>query len=228
MQPFERIFRYIFVIFTLKVKLKSIFMKKIIIVLFAALITIPAFSQLKFGLKAGGQTTTTPTYTSGATQTIQELKDAAWGFHAGAFLRFNLFFLQIQPEAVFLSNSYDYNVTTGGVPELKSQTFNRLSVPLLLGVKLGPIRINAGPAASIQIGTPKELIDDPNFTDMYKGALWGYQAGLGIDLFGHLTLDARYAGGLGDMLGDQVTIGSQTFNLDYSQTTFMLSVGWMF
>jgi hypothetical protein len=30
------------------------------------------------------------------------------------------------------------------------------------------------------------------------------------------------------MLGDEVTIGGQTFNLDYSQTTFMLSAGWIF
>jgi hypothetical protein len=206
-------------------------MKKIIIVLFAALITIPAFPQLvKFGLKAGGQTTSVPTYDiSTGTTNITNIEDWQWGFHGGAFLRIKIAFLTLQPEVVFVSNTFDYSVQQGTAPAVPDmQTFNRLAVPLLLGVKLGPIRLNVGPAASIQIGSPKALIDDPNFEDMYKSSLWGYQAGLGIDLFKHLTLDARFAGGLGDMLGDQVSIGGQTFNLDYSQTTFMLSAGWLF
>jgi hypothetical protein len=206
-------------------------MKKIIIVLFAALITIPAYPQMfKFGLKAGGQTTTVPTYDiSNGTTNITNIEDWQWGFHGGAFARIKIAFLTLQPEVVFVSNTFDYSIQEGSAPAVPDvQTFNRLAIPLLLGVKLGPIRINAGPAASVQIGTPKALIDDPNFEDMYKSALWGYQAGLGIDLFKHLTVDARFAGGLGEMLGDQVTIGGQTFNLDYSSQTFMVSLGWMF
>lgn len=206
-------------------------MKKFIIVLFAALISIPAFPQLfKFGLKVGGQTTTVPTYEfSTGTTNITNIEDWQWGFHGGAFVRIKLAFLTVQPEVVFVSNSFDYSVAEGSVPAVpKSQTFNRLAIPLLLGIKLGPLRVNAGPAASIQIGTPEALVSDPDFENMYMSALWGYQAGLGIDLFKKLTLDARFAGGLGNMLGDQVTIGSQTFNLDYSQTTFMVSLGWMF
>jgi hypothetical protein len=205
-------------------------MKKLFIILLAAVISIPAYSQIKFGLKAGGQTTTVPTYnvTDGTTN-ITSIEDWQWGFHGGAFVRINLAFLQIQPEVVFVSNTFDYSVKSGSAPAIpKAQTFNRLAIPILLGVKLGPIRINAGPAASVQIGSPEALLEDQNFEEMYKSALWGYQAGLGIDLLGHLTLDARFAGGLGDMLGDNVTIGGQTFNLDYSQTTFMVSVGWMF
>jgi hypothetical protein len=206
-------------------------MKKIIIVLFAALISIPAFPQIfKFGLKAGGQSTTVPTYNiSDGTTNITSIEDWQWGFHGGAFLRIKLAFLTLQPEVVFVSNTFDYSVSSGTTPAVPEvQTFNRLAIPLLLGVKLGPIRVNLGPAAAVQIGTPKALVDDPNFQNMYKTALWGYQAGLGIDLFKKLTLDARIAGGLGDMLGDEVTIGGQTFNLDYSQTTFMLSAGWIF
>jgi hypothetical protein len=93
---------------------------------------------------------------------------------------------------------------------------------------LGPLRLNAGPAASIQIGSPKALIDDPKFEQMYKGAVWGYQAGLGLDILNKITLDARYAGGLGEKFGDAVTISGQDFQLDYSQKSFLLSVGIMF
>jgi hypothetical protein len=206
-------------------------MKKLFAIGLIILLAIPAFSQIKFGIKAGAETTTVPTYNYGnGSATIEALKDASWGYHAGLFLRIGLGPVYIQPEAVFASTSFDYNVkeVSTAPATLMSQTFNRLSVPVLVGFKLGPLRLNAGPAASIMIGSPEALINDPNFEDMYKGAIWGYQAGIGIDLLNKLTLDARYAGSLGDVLGDAVTISGQTFKLDYGQSSFLLSVGWMF
>jgi hypothetical protein len=204
-------------------------MKKLSVILFVVLISFPAFSQIKFGIKAGAESTTVPTYdVSSGTSNIEALKDASWGFHGGLFMRIKLLALYVQPEVVFASNTFDYNVTTSSITEVKSQKFNRLSIPLLIGAKLGPIRLNAGPAAAIQIGTPEALINDPNFDQMYKGALWGFQAGIGMDLLKKLTIDLRYAGGLGDALGDSVTIGGQDFKLDYGQKSFLVSLGWMF
>jgi hypothetical protein len=204
-------------------------MKKFFVLIFVVLISLPAVSQIKFGIKAGAETTTIPTYNiSSGTSTITALEDASWGFHGGLFLRISLLGLYIQPEAVFATNTFDYNVSSGAAPVLKSQTFNRLSVPVLVGFKLGPLRINAGPAASIQIGSPEALVNDPNFENMYKGAVWGYQAGLGVDLFKRLTLDARYAGSLGEKFGDSVAIGNQNFKLDYGQSSFLLSLGIIF
>ncbi len=206
-------------------------MKKLFAAILVILITIPAFSQIKWGIKAGAETTTVPTYNVGAgAATIEALKDASWGYHIGAFLRLTLAGIYLQPEVVFASNSFDYNVqTTATAPAtLMSQKFNRLSVPVLLGFKLGPLRINAGPAASIQIGSPEALIADPNFENMYKGAVFGYQAGIGVDLLKKLTLDVRYAGSLGEKFGDAVTIGGQNFKLDYGQSSLLLSVGLIF
>jgi hypothetical protein len=204
-------------------------MKKLFVILFVGLISIPAFSQIKFGIKGGAESTTVPTYdlTTG-TSSIKALEDASWGFHAGVFLRLSLLGLFVQPEAVFASNTYDYKVTTVTASEVKSQKFNRLSVPVLVGFKIGPLRLNAGPAASIQIGSPKQLIDDPKFDEMYKGAVFGFQAGAGLDLLKKLTLDVRYAGSLGEKFGDAVTIGGQNFKLDYGQSSILLSVGLMF
>lgn len=204
-------------------------MKKLLVIILAVLITIPAFSQIKFGIKAGVNTATVPTYnvTTGANN-IKALKDAAWGFHAGAFLRLTVFGVYLQPEVVLASNTYDYSVTTATATTVLKQNFNRLEIPVLLGLKLGPLRINAGPSATIQIGTPKALINDPNFTDMYKGATFGYQAGVGLDIFKIITLDARYGGSLSGKFGDVVTIGGQNFKLDSRQPSLILSVGLMF
>ncbi|MCU0408399.1 MAG: PorT family protein [Bacteroidales bacterium] len=205
-------------------------MKKTILIFAVLLVALPGYSQfLKFGIKAGAETTTVPTYDiSSGTSNITALEDASWGWHAGLFARIKLGPVYLQPEAVFASTSFDYNVKTSTAEEVLEQKFNRLQVPVLLGVKLGPVRLNAGPAASIMIGSPEALIDDPDFEEMYKSALWGYQAGIGFDLLKKLTIDLRYAGGLGEDLGESVQIGSQEFALDYGQTSFMISVGWMF
>ena len=205
-------------------------MKKLIVVLFAFLLALPVFSQVNFGIKAGAATSTVPTYDlSTGDNNIEALKDASWGFHAGVFLRLAFIGIYLQPEVVFATNTYEYNVTQGSDPtELLKQTFNKLDIPILLGFKLGPIRLNAGPAAAIQIGTPKALIDDPDFESLYKGATFGYQAGIGFDLFKKLTVDARYGGSLSEKFGDSVSIGNQTFALDHRQPSFIVSLGLMF
>jgi len=204
-------------------------MKKLLVILLTVLIAIPAFSQVKFGLKGGAETLTVPTYDiSTGDNNIVAIKDASWGFHAGAFLRFTLFGIYLQPEAVFASNSFEYNVTTIAGTDILSQKSSRLEIPVLIGFKLGPLRLNAGPSASIQIGSPEALIDDPNFTDMFKGATFGYQAGIGVDLLKKITLDARYGGGLSQKFGDAISIGGQDFKLDHRQNSFILSIGLMF
>jgi hypothetical protein len=209
-------------------------MKKLLAIVLVTLIAIPVFSQVKFGIKAGATSSTVPTYDiSTGTNNIVALKTAQYGVHAGVFLRMTIAGIYLMPEVVFASTTYDYNVTTtSGITEPLSQKFNKLDIPVLLGVQLGPIRINAGPAASILINSPKELISDPNFKDMYRNATFGFQAGIGFDLFKKLTFDARYGGSLAKKFGDAVTIGggssAQTFKLDSREPTFMLSLGYMF
>jgi len=204
-------------------------MKKLLVFTLAALMVLPAFSQLKFGLKLGANTATVPTYKiSSGTNNIETLKDSQWGLQAGAFLRVGLSAIFIQPEIMLASNSYDYTVTTVTGPDVLHQKFTRLEIPVLLGIKLGPLHINAGPSANINIGSPKALIDDPDFGDLYRSATFGYQAGIGLDIFNRLVIDARYGGSLSERFGNSVTIGNQTFNLDSRQPSFILSLGIMF
>lgn len=202
-------------------------MKKLFAVLLIAIMAVPAFSQLKFGIKAGAATATVPKYVSTG-NIITPTKDDTWGFHAGIFLRAGLGPVYLQPEVVFASNTYEYNVQTSTVSEILDQSFNRLEIPVLLGVKFGPIRLNAGPSATVPIGSPDNLINDPNFDQLYRGTTFGYQAGIGVDIFNTLTLDARYGGSLAKEFGDEVNIGSATFRLDDRQPSFILSLGIMF
>ena len=168
-------------------------MKKVFLIIIIGLIGLTASSQVKFGIKAGASTGTVPKYDiSTGENNIESLKDASFGFHAGAFLRITLFGVYVMPEVYFASTTYDYNVTVAEEPEkVLSQKFDKLEVPLLLGVTLGPVRINAGPSASILISSPRELIADPNFTELYRSATFGYQAVIGSELLQHLTIDLR-------------------------------------
>ena len=97
----------------------------------------------------------------------------------------------------------------------------------MIGVKLGPVRINAGPSASVLINSPKQLIDDTDYESLYKAMTFGYQAGIGVDLLKMITLDVRYEGSL-NRFGDEISTGGQTFNLDSRANAFLFSVGLKF
>jgi hypothetical protein len=203
-------------------------MKKLFAVLLTVFLALPVFSQVKFGIKAGASTTTVPEYDASGPDNISALNDAYWGFHAGIFLRLGLGPVYLQPEIVFASTTYEFNVERDAASEIFDQSFNRLEIPVLLGVKFGPLRLNAGPAANVPIGTPDALITDPNFDELYRGTTFGYQAGIGVDIFNTLTLDLRYGGSLAKKYGDDVTIGGTAFRLDDRQPSFIISLGVMF
>jgi hypothetical protein len=86
-------------------------MKKLLVILFAVLIAIPAFSQVKFGLKAGVSTSslsmeTLKTITSSSTSyTVDALTEAKYGFHGGAFVRLSLLGIYLQPELLFTTRT---------------------------------------------------------------------------------------------------------------------------
>ncbi|HVN58025.1 MAG TPA: outer membrane beta-barrel protein [Bacteroidales bacterium] len=209
-------------------------MKKLILVLFVAILALPANSQLlKFGIKAGAESAWTPKYdlsTGGNSLTIDALKSSNWGWNAGIFLRIKLLGIYVQPEVIFGSTSFKYNVDSTNYTgtKLLSQQFNKVTVPVLIGFKLGPLRVNAGPAATMQLGNPKALLSASTYNDMYKGATWGYQVGLGLDLLKKLTIDARYAGGFGNQFGSAINVGGQTLKLNNSAKSIFISVGYMF
>ena len=127
------------------------------------------------------------------------------GYQLGAFARIGrtVFF---QPEVYFAAKEVNVDVlnsltTNQGVVGFSQKS---LDVPLLLGVKLGPLRVMAGPVASYAIsastspdaavksyfsGTSQEIINRSSFS---------YQAGVGFDIL-NLSLDLRYEGAMSEL-----------------------------
>jgi opacity protein-like surface antigen len=212
-------------------------MKKLLVIVLAVFIALPAFSQINFGLKAGISTTsltmaTVKTLTSGTTSyTVDALNSANYGFHGGAFLRLSLLGFYVQPELLFSSRTDEYTVVDlahPGTEIITKQKFNKLNLPVMLGFHLGPLRINAGPAASLLINSPKDLIDHPDFKAMYSNLTFGYQAGVGFDLFKKLTFDLRYEGSLKKYQTQIENLTGTKFKLDDRPSAFLFSLGLMF
>lgn len=202
-------------------------MKKLVLILFAIVLSSGAFAQFSWGLKAGAASNNfnLENTISSAQQTIEAAEQAAWGFHGGVFVRLSMLGIMVQPEVLFSMAENNMLVTDGGIEEIRSQKFNKLDVPVLLGVKLGPVRLMAGPAASVMLNSASDLVD--NAENLYKAATFGYQAGLGVDIMKKITLDVRYEGGLNNF-GDEITIGSETFTLDGRSNAILISAGIMF
>lgn len=221
-------------VITESINLNQKIMKRLIIVVVAALLAAPAFSQLDWGIKGGlssNNLSIEQTIDLGASGDLilEQVKEASYGFHGGLFLRLTALGIYIQPEILFTSSENKIRITEPGetLSEIRSQQFNKLDIPIMLGFKLGPMRINAGPAASIKIGSPKELFDTSNYENLYKSATFGYQAGVGLDILNKLTLDVRYEGNM-NQFGDKLTIGDQTFALDQRSSAIIFSLGFIF
>jgi hypothetical protein len=215
-------------------------MKKIVAIALVILVTIPAFSQIKFGIKAGVSTTslTMPSIKQISAGTssfsVDGISTAKYGFHGGVFVRLTFFGVYIQPELLFSTRTNEYTVTNTTNPSsltsyIAKQSFNRLDIPVMLGYKLGPIRLNLGPSGSLLINSPKSLIQNPDYKNNFSKMTFGYQAGLGFDLFNRITFDLRYEGSLKKYQNQiQNLAGSTKVNLDDRPNAFLLSVGLMF
>ena len=154
------------------------------------------------------------------------------GFHIGVMSRIKIFAAYLQPELYFntsggrvLLEGLSESPTTEDVMKIK---YNKIDLPLLVGTKLGFLRLNAGPVASVILSTNSEVTDIiPNMKTLSKNASLGFQAGTGFDLFKTLTFDFRYEGGL-SKVGDKFTLGNQDFAFDSRASKFMFSVGFLF
>jgi len=211
-------------------------MKKIMALILVAFIAIPIFAQFKWGIKAGLSTNSISMDKAvqltgqAGTYTVKALTNSNFGYHGGLFVRLTLLGVYLQPEVLFATTENKYNVTNPGVttPHEVLQKLNNLSIPVMVGFKIGPIRINAGPAGTVALNTPKELIIDPQLNNIYNRMSFGYQAGLGFDLLKILTFDVRYEGSLQKYQTQiQSTLGTKVA-LDNRPNAFLFSVGIMF
>lgn len=213
-------------------------MKRLIII---ALMMIPftmvSNAQVKFGLKAGITSTSINVNDlivvddTGLNDLLVKGANSKVGIQGGLMARITILKLYVQPELLFTSTGGEVEVTeysTGNpITTIENQEFNKIDIPIMVGYKIGPLRLQAGPIASIVISSKSVLEDYSNYEEEFNGATWGYQAGLGLDIGKKLTIDVKYEGSL-SKLADGVNIGSQSFDFDSRSSQMVFSLGYFF
>lgn len=155
------------------------------------------------------------------------------GFHLGVMSRIKVLAAYIQPELYFNTAGGKVlieEVRSGGttVEYARQIKYSKVDLPVLLGFKLGPVRINGGPVASVILSednTAQDII--PDLETMSKSATIGFQIGAGVDLLKFLTLDYRFEGGL-SKYGDGIEVGGTTYPFDSRANIHLISLGVMF
>jgi hypothetical protein len=151
--------------------------------------------------------------------------ETSYGYHLGLYARLKILGLYVQPEFLLTTLNTKMVITeldpnnqpTG--EEVEELRVNRFDVPILVGLKLGPFRANAGPVMSRNITTNSDLIQ-------LEKATWGYQAGIGFDIW-KILIDLKYEGAVS---GRETTINfkGKDFTLDNRSSQLILSLGYRF
>ena len=134
---------------------------------------------------------------------VSESLASKTGTSFGVYTRFgrNLF---LQPEVLYSTRSGSFNILRNGQSESVTVKTTSFDVPVLLGIKGGPIRVMAGPVFSFRVDDNQRLgaalgqYTNGSLNDAWSKAYYGYQVGGGLDL-GSLGLDVRYEGNLSDI-----------------------------
>ena len=159
------------------------------------------------------------------------IKNARYGYYFGLFAQIKLGPVFLQPEALFNSNRVDYtfkNLKNPTADSIKTEKYNNLDIPILIGFKLGPVRAKVGPVAHIHINSSSELSDVKGYNEKWKGALWGYQAGIGLNFTERMHLDIRYEGNF-NKWGSHINIGTTTYTFQQAAPSrWLVNVGYAF
>lgn len=201
----------------------------LLLTLLALLLAAPTFAQVRGGLRLGMSSTEVQVEDLfNAEGRNFAVTDANYSFHAGGFLQFDFGTFFVQPEAVFNSNRVDFRVTdfgNGAVNEAFTERYNYLDIPVMTGLKLGPLRLQAGPVGHLLIGNQSELEEIPDFdADLQKLRL-GFQTGIGLDIW-NIVIDLKYEGNLNN--GDNITIGGEQLNFSRNPSRLIATVGYAF
>ncbi|WP_138993837.1 porin family protein [Larkinella sp. C7] len=216
-------------------------MKKILFLGLVMILPSLTFAQFSIGIKGGvnlsqftmGDFVTTRLNANGTPQVnvsgqvirdnLKESFNSRTGWAYGIYTRFgkNIY---IQPELMVSSKggSFDIVRDINGQPTTETvsiQTTN-FDVPILLGLKGGPIRVVAGPIVSFRISDDQKLRDaledytSGSLNNALAKATYGYQLGLGLDL-GRFGIDVRREGSLSDVAS--VNLGGDANSAQFSQ-----------
>jgi len=209
--------------------IKTITMKKTIIIFTLLFLSFSIHAQFHFGLRGGLSSSQVKINETANGWTIST-GDNKFGYHVGVFTQF-IFKDKwvLMPEALFTSSGGNIDLSDGSsFNEVWNLSYNRLDIPVTIGYKFIKVfRLQAGLVPSLLLKADARNDDvTQDVKDNYKNATWGYQAGVGFD-FWLLVLDLKYQGSFASVHNENISIpGSEvSYSPDTRINMWVLSVG---
>lgn len=198
------------------------------------LVFIPFLSQaqLKFGVRAGLSTTNLDKETVSQNGFNLAIKDAKYGYHLGIFTRASLGnTIYIQPEVLFNSSTVDFEIGemgNGVVNTVLNEKYQNLDIPVMLGLKLGPARLEAGPVGHVFLKSKSEIEGEvTGYSQRFEDFNLGFQAGLGFDIFKKFLFDVRYEGNFNNF-GEHMMLFGEEVSFSQNPSRIVATVGFAF
>lgn len=140
-----------------------------------------------------------------------KMDNSSFGIHFGIHTQFSAGIVFVRPDLVFNSNTFNYRVTdvlNSSVTYLAKERYQYLDIPVMIGVKLNPLKVMCGPVGHIFIANQSKLVEElKDLTTDFDRFTLGYQVGLGVDFF-QIGFDLRYEGNL-DKLGEGILFNGE-------------------
>jgi hypothetical protein len=171
-------------------------------------------------------------------QYLIEYRTGSLGFHIGGLVQYYFGEFFIQPEILYSYSKNDVRITRRKwIPDANGlgswdedeapglQKFNKVNVPVLAGYRIGPLRVMAGPMASVMIGTKFENLEGYTIEQKFTSSHFGYQVSIGLELTS-LNIDVKYEGAL-TPFGEGLTVNGNDFIFDQKMGQWILSIGFV-
>ena len=211
-------------------------MKKYLIGIFVLLTAFSLEAQVRIGLKAGLSSTDIKTeeldlLDQGGVKRLElALKDASYGLNFGVAVQANLGAVVLQPEFNFNSNTVQWAVTDVKNPGIVNQVFEEkfqyMDIPVLVGFRAGPLRLQAGPEGHVFINSKSDLFKFSEYDQNFKDLTVGWIGGAGLDIW-KLSVDLRYQGNFNNF-GDHIRFAGREYAFSQNPSRWMASVTWFF
>jgi len=158
------------------------------------------------------------------------LEQGEYGYHLGVWTQIQLGTFIIRPELVFNSNRATFRIFDQDDPDIMDQVleekYQYLDLPVMLGVKTGILRINAGPVAHVFLNSTSDLFDFADYEENFSAVTFGYQAGVGVDIW-KFNVDLRYEGNFTNF-GSHLTFSGRDYEFSNRPNRLIGSVGYRF
>ncbi len=205
-------------------------MKKVFVFIFALMLSVGVMAgRGGIGIKAGLNFSFLPEnleQTFGTGSSLIAYADTYSGYHLGITSLFVMPGFFLQPELLYVRSGRDMAYYEGNSPIFFIEDYHHLTLPVQLGIKIGPLKVGAGPIFSILLDHSSDLTNPSLLTHKLNTLAMGYQAGAGLKI-GSLMFDARYEGSLSN-IGSGITVGGQDIPFDMRPRQYVFSVGLLF